>query len=173
MDQVNDNYIEWILTTIENYKKYSDILTRSDVQLDPPTIQHLLAQHQSVRFGLLAEKHRRLRLWTLAKRNFNSWWNSCLYAAKASLTGDGKKYVAVKDYKVQAEETNKEEYNKRLEEVEDAESRYNYISEIKKDWDAFHFNLAEMNDNMKSELKSLCFNNFKYNEEPKVRKPRE
>jgi hypothetical protein len=171
-EELNDDYIKWIMDTIAHYKKYADILTRSEVELDPPTIQKLLAQHQKIRFSLLAEKHRRLRLWTVAKRNFNSWWNSCLFEAKKSLTTPTGKFPAVKDYTVKGQEDNKEEYNKRLEELEDFESKYNFLEELKKDWEAFHFNLNALNDNMKSELKSLCFDNYKYDDAPKTRKPR-
>ena len=32
VEELNDEYIKWIMDTIAHYKKYADILTRSEVE---------------------------------------------------------------------------------------------------------------------------------------------
>jgi hypothetical protein len=155
VDLSGDKYIKFVTESINTYKQYTDRLIKSESILQPYDVQYILAHYQTVKSGLLSEMCRRKRLYKIADRNFKLWWNSCLLAAKNSLTGDGKKYVAVKDYTIQAEENNKEEYIKRQEEVQDAEEMYEFIKSLKSDWDSFQFILQMLNDNMKSELRSL------------------
>jgi hypothetical protein len=150
-----DKYIEFVMKTIENYKKYSDRLISDENEIFPQDLQFVLANYQSVKFGLLLELSRRNREFNLAKRSFDSWWNSKLLEAKQKLTGDSKKFAAVKDYTIQAAEDSKEEYDQKKNELQDLEEKYEFLKLLRSDWDSFMFVLQMLNKNMTSELQSL------------------
>jgi len=166
-----DNYVKFVMDSISTYKAYTDRLTKSDVELQPYEVQYILAHYQSAKMGLLSEVFRQRRVYKMLERNFKSWWNSCLLNAKKSLTGEGKKYVAVKDYTVQAEENNKEAYQQKQDELADAEERYEFLKALKVDWDSFQFTLQTLNDNMKSELRSLTLDRYDSSEQTQENKP--
>jgi len=172
LDSQNDTYIKFVMESIAQYKKYSDRLTRSDKELDPCDMQFILTRYHSAKLGLLAEMSRKRRIFKLLDRSFKLWWNSCLLASKEKLTIPGKKYPAVKDYTVQAEEDNKDVYSQKQEELQEAEEEYEFLKLLKEDWNSFQFTLQTLNDNMKSEMRSLSLDNSEMftEEKPKTRR---
>lgn len=155
-----DKYIEYVQTTMDQYKKFADELTKDEFQVTPQSLQYVLANFETVRLGILMEVQRRNREFRVAKRQFNSWWNSKLLEAKRKLTIDGKKYPAVKDYTVQATEDSKEEYDQKQDELQDLEDKFEFVKQLREDWNSWQYILTVLNDNMKSELRSLCIDRF-------------
>ena len=87
---------------------------------------------------------------------YNDWWND-----KVSKQ-EGNYYLTIvlvnpsKEYSTKAQEENSIEYNKWQEDLQEAEDKYDFMKMVKSDWDSFQFVISSLNDNMKSELKSLC-----------------
>lgn len=159
----NNEYVDFVLKSIETYRNYSDKLTSDDFQVYPQDVQYLLASYQSAKFGLLAEKHRRLQHWRLLSRQFKRWWNTKVDEARTELTANikaGGKFPALKEYSIKAEEAHKQEYSDWQDRVEDAEDKYKFMEDLKKDWDEFQTILSSLNSNMKSELKSLSIDRY-------------
>jgi len=159
----NSEYVEFVLKSIETYKKYSDKLTSDEFQVFPQDVQFILASYQSAKFGLLAEKHRRLQYFRQLTRQFKNWWNTQVADARRELIANqtkGAKYPAVKDYTLQAEENNKDAYSAWQDKLQDAEDKYKFMEDLKEDWDSFQKILYSLNDNMKSELRSLSIDRY-------------
>lgn len=169
---VEDAYIKYVLETIEKYKKYSDRLTRDESEVFPEDVQNILANYQSVKFGILAELNRRMRAIRTLKRKYNDWWNDKVSIARRELlsTMPSGKFPALKEYSIKAQEDNSLEYNKWQEDLQEAEDKYDFMKMVKADWDSFQWTISALNDNMKSELKSLCVDR---DYKPKVRTRRE
>jgi len=174
MEELNseDEYIKYVLETIEKYKKYSDKLTRDEFEVFPEDVQNILANYQSVKFGILAELNRRMRVIRTLKRKYNDWWNDKVSIARRELlsTMPSGKFPALKEYSIKAQEDNSKEYNKWQEDLQEAEDKYDFMKMVKADWDSFQWTIGALNDNMKSELKSLCVDR---DYKPKVRTRRE
>ena len=155
---LEDEYIKYVLETIEKYKKYSDRLTRDEFEVFPEDVQNILANYQSVKFGILAELNRRMRVIRTLKRKYNDWWNDKVSIARRELlsTMPSGKFPALKEYSIKAQEDNSKEYNKWQEDLQEAEDKYDFMKMVKADWDSFQWTIGALNDNMKSELKSLC-----------------
>jgi len=143
------------MKSINEYKKYSDELNSNIREVSPQTVQYLLSNYQSTKFGLLAETMRRKSNFRQLNRQFKSWWNTKLSDAKKVLTVDGKKFPAVKDYTVKATEDSKTEYDDWQDKLQESEDKYEFIKLLRDDWNSFQFVLGMLNDNMKSELRSL------------------
>ena len=157
-DTLSKEYIEFVMTTIANYRKYSDRLTSDLSEVHPQDVQYILANYQSVKLGLLSEVGRRQSAYRQMKRQFNLWWNTCTSVARTELIANitkGGKYPAVKDYTLQAEENNKEEYARRQEELQNAEDKLEFMKSLRDDWGSFQYILQVLNSNMTSELRSL------------------
>ena len=82
---LEDEYIKYVLETIEKYKKYSDRLTRDEFEVFPEDVQNILANYQSVKFGILAELNRRMRVIRTLKRKYNDWWNDKVSIARRTI----------------------------------------------------------------------------------------
>lgn len=157
-DALSKEYVEFVLATVENYKKYSDRLTSDLSEVHPQDVQYILANYQSVKLGLLSEVGRRQSAYRQMKRQFNSWWNTCISTARTELIANivkGGKYPAVKDYTLQAEENNKLEYAQKQESLQNAEDKLEFMKSLRDDWDSFLKLLLALNSNMCSELRSL------------------
>lgn len=150
-----ESFIDFVLKSIDDYKKYSDELNSNIREVSPQTVQYLLSIYQSTKFGLLAETQRRKSNYRQLNRQFKSWWNTKLSDSKKLLTVDGKKFPAVKDYTVKAEEDNKIDYTEWQDKLQDAEDKYEFIKLLRDDWNSFQFILQILNSNMCSELRSL------------------
>lgn len=159
-EDLNDEYVEFVLTSISNYKKYSNELESDPREIHPQDVQHLLAVYQSAKLGLLADLQRRKSNFRQLNRQFKAWWSSKLLEAKDKLTLPGKKYPAVKDYTVQAECDHAVEYEEWQTKLQDAEDKYEFMKLLKDDWDSFQKTLCTINDNMKSELRSLSVDRY-------------
>ncbi len=174
MEELNneDSYIKYVIDTINQYKKYSDKLTRDEFEVFPEDVQNILANYQSVKFGILAELNRRMRVIRTLKRKYNDWWNDKVSIARRELlsTMPSGKFPALKEYSIKAQEDNSKEYNKWQEDLQEAEDKYDFMKMVKADWDSFQWTISALNDNMKSELKSLCVDR---DYKPKVRTRRE
>jgi len=174
MEELNseDSYIKYVIDTINQYKKYSDKLTRDEFEVFPEDVQNILANYQSVKFGILAELNRRMRVIRTLKRKYNDWWNDKVSIARRELlsTMPSGKFPALKEYSIKAQEDNSKEYNKWQEDLQEAEDKYDFMKMVKADWDSFQWTIGALNDNMKSELKSLCVDR---DYKPKVRTRRE
>lgn len=174
MEELNseDSYIKYVIDTINQYKKYSDKLTRDEHEVFPEDVQNVLANYQSVKFGLLLELNRRMRVLRTLKRNYNNWWNDKVSKARSELlsTMPAGKFPALKEYSIKAQEDNSVEYNKWQEDLQEAEDKYDFLKMLKTDWDGLQWILQILNSNMTSELRSLCVDR---DYRPKVRTRRE
>lgn len=162
-DQQNeqlDEFISFVTESISTYRKYTDELNSNIREVNPVTVQYLLANYQSTKFGLLLEVQCRKNDFRKLNRQFKSWWTTKLLEAKRKLTIDGKKFPAVKDYTVQAEEDNKVEYTDWQDRLQESEDKYEFMKLLRDDWNGFQFILQILNDNMKSELRSLNVDRF-------------
>ena len=172
--ETEDEYIKYVIDTINNYKKYSDKLARDEHEVFPEDVQNALANYQSVKFGILLELNRRMRVLRTCKRNYNNWWNDKISKARSELlsTMPAGKFPALKEYSIKAQEDNSVEYNKWQEDLQEAEDKYDFIKMLKSDWDSFQFVLQILNSNMVSELRSLCVDRD-YSIKPKTRTRKE
>lgn len=169
MSEQIDEYVEFVTTSINNYKKYSDELNSNISEINPQTIQYLLASFQSTRLGLLLDVQRRKNDYRKLNRQFKSWWSTKLLEAKRKLTVDGKKFPAVKDYTVQATEDYKTEYDDWQDKLQEAEDKYEFMKTLRDDWNSFQFILQILNSNMVSELRSLNIDRIQTLEIPRAR----
>lgn len=165
-EDLNDEYIEFVLQSIANYKKYTDELNSDIREIHPEDVQHLLAIYQSTKLGILSDWQRRKSNYRQLNRQFKKWWSSKLLESKDKLTIPGKKYPAVKDYTIQAECDNAQEYEDWQNKLQDAEDKTEFMKLLKEDWDSFQKTLVTINDNMKSELRSLCMDRFERQDKP-------
>lgn len=159
-EELKGEYIEFVLSSINNYKKYTDELNSDIREIHPEDVQHLLAIYQSTKLGILSDLQRRKSNFRKLNRQFKAWWSSKLLEAKDKLTIPGKKYPAVKDYTVQSECDNAVEYEDWQNKLQDAEDKYEFMKLLKEDWDSFQKTLCTINDNMKSELRSLSMDRY-------------
>ena len=73
--ETQDEYVEFIMEKLNEYKKFSDKLLGDTYEVHPQDLQYVLANYQSVKFGCLAELQRRMRNFKTAKRQYAQWWN--------------------------------------------------------------------------------------------------
>lgn len=169
----DDEYLEFIMSTLSIYKKYSDRLLTDTQEVFPQDVQYLLANYQSAKLGLLAETQRRLRFFRKLKIQYNQWWNTKVSDARRELIANqksGSKFPALKEYSIKAQEDAGAEYDEWQSALGDAEDKYDFMKSLKGDWDSFQFILQILNSNMTSELRSLSIDRMSA---PKVRQKRE
>jgi hypothetical protein len=166
-----EQYIEFITNTLSQYKKYSDRLTSDTTEVHPQDVQYLLANYQSTKFGLLAETQKRLQYFRQLERQYNRWWNDKVSIARKELLSKmpAGKFPALKEYSIKAQEDAGEEYNEWQEKLGEAQDKYEFLKGLKSDWDSFQWIISMLNDNMKSELKSLLLDRDYKPTVPKVR----
>ncbi len=165
-----DNYVQYVIDTVNRYKKYSDRLLYDDAEVFPQDVQYILANYQSVKFGLLTEYQRNLRHLKTLKRKYESWWNSKVSDARKVLLANmpAGKFPALKEYSIKAQEDNVDEYNDWQFQMQESEDKVDFLKMLKADWDGFQFIIQILNGNMQSELKSLCIDRD-YTSRPKER----
>jgi hypothetical protein len=158
MQNNEDSYIEFVVSTLNKYKVFSDRLINSDVEVLPQDVQYVLAHYQSTKFGILLEVQRKMRLIRTIKRQYDKWWNEKVSKARAELLSKmpAGKFPALKEYSIKAQEDNVQEYDDWQEKIQQAEDEYDFVKMLKSDWDSFQFVIQILNSNMTSELKSLC-----------------
>lgn len=172
--ETQDEYVEFVLKSINDYKKFSDKLLGDTYEVHPQDLQYILANYQSVKFGCLAELQRRMRNNKTIKRKYAQWWNEKVSSARGELlsTMPSGKFPALKEYSIKAQEDNAKEYDDWQEKIQDAEDKYDFLKMLKTDWDSFQFILSTLNSNMTSELRSLSVDRD-YQSKPKTRTKRE
>lgn len=167
-----DEYISWVLSTIDKYKKDVDIIHNGEVP--PWEIQKLLATYYTTQLGLIAEYQRNKRSISTIKRQYNAWWNSKVSEARKTLlsTMPTGKFPALKEYSIKAQEDNEEEYNNWQEKIQQAEDKTDFMKQLLDSWSSFLNVIINLNKNMVSELRSLTVDRIQ-SEERKTRQPKE
>jgi hypothetical protein len=156
MNQIIENYIQFVQETIEKYKQNVDLVGNG--YLTPDMINEALANYSAVLFSLTAE-YQRIKAQTYEKRlQFDSWWDEKFVETRRELNDTSlpaSKWLSKQEIESEVRYRYKEEYQEWKRSLFELEHKESFYRQMLDNWKKIDNILTNLSLNMRSELKSL------------------